>query len=109
MTLENFAASFATTGIPLSFQSFRISPEAPAPGLPRATYSSLGEKNVWADGIPFFSFLRIELKLYTSAKDIPTELRIETFFSSNDIAWKKDESGNSPDSDNYVIKYTLEV
>ena len=104
MNIESFAAALSGIGFPVAFQSFRETPNNP-----KITYTSLGEKEIWADNGPAFSFSRIELKLFTTIKDVPSEQRVESFLRSIDAAWKKDEAGNSPDADSYMVKYTLEV
>lgn len=104
MNIESFANALSGVGFPVAFQAFRE-----IPNNPKITYSSLGEKEIWADNCLVYSFLRIELKLFTAVKDVSSELRVESFLRSVDAAWKKDETGNSPDSDSYMVKYTLEV
>lgn len=104
MNIKSFADALSGIGFPVAFQAFREIPNSP-----KITYSSLGEKEIWADDCLAYSFLHIELKLFTAVKDASSEQRIESFLCNIGAAWKKDEAVNSPGSDSYIVKYTLEV
>lgn len=88
--------------------AYRAFPEGEAPGLPFICYLDIGERPFVADGIVYYSALRIQIELYTQEKSPADEDLIETALAARRIPWEKD-SGYLTDENCQMTTYQIEV
>ena len=105
MTLEEVYTVLAGTGIPIVYRAW---PEGEAPDLPFICYMQDGDNNFAADGIVYFSAMRMTAELYTADKDPVSETAVDTALSAAGIFYVKEET--YIDSEKcYQIIYEFEV
>lgn len=103
MTLEDLNAKLASTGIPVTYNTW---PEKKKPSMPYICNLSQYTNNFYADGTVWAKIEHMSADLYTSKKDIGSEGLVEQ--ALKDFAWSKSEEYNKKEQC-YRITYELEV
>lgn len=105
MTLENLSGILEETGYPVAYKSFPTSEKVKYPHI---CYESPESNNFFADGIVYYSSMRIAVFLYTKNKNPAAETRLENIFDSHGLPWIKDAYYNDKQKC-YEIDYEIEV
>ena len=103
MTLEEFAKQLETTGFPVAFYEF---PKEEPHDPPFLCYIPLPTQQFSADGIVYFSSIKVQVELYTLKKNIEAEQKLERALSS--FYFEKDE-GYLEDEKIYMVTYQLTI
>jgi len=74
MTLEEFKEQLETTGFPVAYLEF---PKEEPHDPPFICYLVTGQEPFHADGIVYYSSPEIQVELYTNAKDLAAEAKVE--------------------------------
>lgn len=113
MTLDEVYTVLSSTGLPVVYRAWPKPDEVPdatyeVPALPYICYMQDGDNNFAADGIAYYSALRLTAELYTADKDPVSETAVETALSAAGIFYEKEET--YIDSEQcYQISYEFEV
>lgn len=86
MTLEEFYQQLLLFDVPVAYRVFE---EEQTP--PYIIYFRMNDDGVDADDRTYFKVPHIRLELYTLARDIALEARIEALMDTNDIPYECDE------------------
>lgn len=103
VTLKDFVKILDSTGLPVAERCFT---EDDAPGLPFICYLTEGSNNFGADGIVYYSAMKVSVELYTKRKDESIEAMVENALAS--FYWEKSEE-YIDDEDCHLTTYELEV
>lgn len=103
MTLEDVKNRLKATGMPVVYSHWQ---EKEAPPLPYICYYSNGSHVFYADDKVYYQSNPITIELYTSLKDLRSEMKVER--ALEEILWTKTET--YIDSEKcYQILYEIEV
>ena len=97
MQLSDLKILLDTIGVSVAFHAFK-KPQA----LPYIVFITPGADNMAADGKVYYSTPRVQVELYTAAKDTVLEGKVESALSS--FFWQKDE-GYLDDEQMYMVTY----
>lgn len=107
MLIHNYAdveALMNTCGFPRQEGDFRKSVECPYVAWFRSA-----EEAIFADGAPVYARIKMAVELYTNKGDIFSEVKLESWFRSNDIIYDKSERVFISDQNYYETVYEFEL
>lgn len=103
--MDKIVPLLAELGIPFAYDHFS---EGESPDPPFICYLLPGSDNFAADGRVYFKFTEVHIELYTDAKDLETELKLEDALDKEGIFYNKTETWI--DSEKlYEVMYTFEM
>lgn len=76
-------------GIPFAYDHFA---EGDAPDPPFICYLAPASDNFSADGRVYLRISEVHVELYTDAKDLESERRVESALDAHGIFWERDET-----------------
>lgn len=88
--------------------AYRSFPVDEAPQLPFITYYENYANNFSADGIVHFSAPHVTIELYTEARDLASEQKIENALTTNNLFYTKDIT-YVDDEKCYMVIYESEL
>lgn len=88
MTLEEFTRLVQSTGIPSAYDYFA---EGESPNPPFICYLFPGSDNFAADGMVYFELNQVRIELYTDAKNLEAEKKVEMALKDAGIFYNKSE------------------
>lgn len=97
MTLEEFVNLFDGTQVPIAFDHFKT-----AQKLPYMVYTIIGNNNMPADDVVYYTTPQIQLELYSVSKNTTLEATIENVL--NGFFYEKNE-GYLFDEQMYMVTY----
>lgn len=101
MTLKQLKTLLETTGYPVAYDTFKAPQERPF-----ICYIATGSNNFAADGHVYATAAKVQVELYTAAKDQAAEEKVEQALSS--MYWDKSETVLEDDHA-YEVIYQIEV
>ncbi len=105
MTLKQLAGMLKETKIPFAYDHFA---EGESPQPPFICYLLPGSVNFAADGEVYLQINKVNVELYTDAKDVSVEKRLEDALKSKGIFYNKSEVW-IPEEKLYEVLYSFEA
>ena len=103
MGLEQLKETLEASGLPVTYREWT---EGEVPPLPWICYLTEETKNLFADGVVYYSFDFVAVELYTRFKEPQTEKKVESVLSG--FHWKKSQDYLSTERC-YITIYEIEV
>lgn len=106
MELEQLFSILNSSGVPFRYHSW---PSGSWPKPPYGVYLRTRTNSMYADGKHYLTINHFQVELYTVAKDLETERKVEQALTAAEIPWAVTSETYLEDEGLFEVLYEIEV